>query len=212
MMIEQFLKSYWGYFLELEEQLKNTKRYVEFSRANRKAYSVEYLKLYQAVCSEIDVVGKEIACYITPNFKTKDANVKKWGFEVQKQFSFIKDIKIRFDNELDFSPFLNWIYEQRISTDKNGKKRTNLAIVEDKKAIQWWHTYNDIKHQRVGLITGTNNYTEANQGNLLEAFSALFLLETVFIAFLEKKEGKQIEHEGSQLFRLENPGDLNSKF
>ena len=92
-MIEQFLKSYWGYFLELEEQLKNTKRYVEFSRANRKAYSVEYLKLYQAVCSEIDVVGKEIACYITPNFKTKDANVKKWGFEVQKQFSSIKDIK-----------------------------------------------------------------------------------------------------------------------
>lgn len=56
-----FEKSYWNYFLELEDQFLATKRYVAFDTANFKAYSLEYLKLLEAVCSEIDIVGKEIA-------------------------------------------------------------------------------------------------------------------------------------------------------
>ena len=59
--LQSFIKSYWEYFLELEEQLIETKRYVAFDKANAKTYSIEYLKLYQAVCSEIDVVAKEIS-------------------------------------------------------------------------------------------------------------------------------------------------------
>lgn len=61
-----FEKSYWNYFLELEKQLLSTRRYVAFDVANYKTYSMEYLKLIEAVCSEIDVVGKGIAHQIDP--------------------------------------------------------------------------------------------------------------------------------------------------
>ena len=37
--LKQFIKSYWEYFLELEEQLLETKRYVDFDKANEKTYS-----------------------------------------------------------------------------------------------------------------------------------------------------------------------------
>ena len=73
--INLFIKSYWDYFLELEEQFIETKRFVAFDKANSKSYSIEYLKLYQAVCSEIDVVGKEIAVAVNPTFKI-DKNTK----------------------------------------------------------------------------------------------------------------------------------------
>ena len=79
-MLDVFLKSYWSYYIELESQFIETKRYVEFSTDNQKTYSVEYLKLYQAVCSEIDVVGKEIAQRVNPNFTVDTrTNIQKWG-------------------------------------------------------------------------------------------------------------------------------------
>ena len=60
-LFQFFEKNYWEYYLELEEQFISTKRYVAFDAANYKSYSLEYLKLLEAVCSEIDIVGKEIA-------------------------------------------------------------------------------------------------------------------------------------------------------
>lgn len=58
---EIFKKSYWNYFLELEEEFLLTQKYVTFDKLNFNTFSAEYIKLIQAVCSEIDVVAKEIA-------------------------------------------------------------------------------------------------------------------------------------------------------
>lgn len=49
MNVTTFKKSYWNYFLELEEQLISTKRFVTFDKNNFKSFSIEYLKLFQAV-------------------------------------------------------------------------------------------------------------------------------------------------------------------
>ena len=68
-LFQFFEKNYWEYYLELEEQFISTKRYVAFDAANYKSYSLEYLKLLEAVCSEIDIVGKEIAHQIDSSFK-----------------------------------------------------------------------------------------------------------------------------------------------
>ena len=38
----RFEKSYWQYYLELEEQFVSTKRYVTFDKANFKTFSSEY--------------------------------------------------------------------------------------------------------------------------------------------------------------------------
>lgn len=180
--LKQFLKSYWEYFLELEEQFVETKRFVAFDSHNYDAYSIEYLKLYQAVCSEIDVVGKEIAVAVNPGFKIDNkTNVQKWGYELQQKFPQLKDIIVVFNDSEKCHPFKNWEYEQYTSIDKNGVLRTNLRIKGDKKAIQWWSSYNKIKHRRIGLVEGTKNFHLANQGNLVQAFSALFLLERLYI-------------------------------
>lgn len=84
-MFTQFEKNYWQYFLELEEQLLSTKRYVSFDHANFKTFSTEYLKLLEAICSEIDIVGKEIAHQIDSDFKIDDDHnsIQKWRYKIQ---------------------------------------------------------------------------------------------------------------------------------
>ena len=125
--LKQFIKSYWEYFLELEEQLLETKRFVEFDKKNANSYSIEYLKLYQAICSEIDVVGKEIAIAVSPQFKIdNNKNIKKWGYEIQKKFPNLKDTVTIFNDEYPLQPFQDWEYEQHTTIYDNGKSRTTL--------------------------------------------------------------------------------------
>ena len=193
--MQQFIKSYWEYFLELEEQFLETKRYVDFDKANEKTYSVEYLKLYQAVCSEIDVVAKEIVCVMNPHFKVDNStNIQKWGYEIQQQFPNVKLEKVIFNESMKLTPFDNWEYEWTITKDE--KRR--LKLVDGSQTPIWWKNYNDVKHQRIGLVAGTKNFQLANQKNLISAFSALFLLESLYMSRITGNE--TIEFEKSKLF------------
>lgn len=194
--IREFKKSFWSYYLELERQFIETKRYVEFSSDNDKAYSVEYLKLYQAICSEIDVVGKEIASDVVPGFKVdSNTNIKKWGFNLQKVFGAIKDSEVEFDELYVVKPFENWEYEEYAK--KNGAR--DLRIVGQKTTIVWWRNYNDVKHQRIGLVSGKKNFQLANQKNVVLSLAALFLLEWTYMNHINTS-GDDIE--SSQLFAV----------
>ena len=200
-MLDRFLKSYWSYYLELESQLIETKRYVEFGTDNQKTYSVEYLKLYQAACSEVDVVGKEIAQFVNPHFIVDDStNIQKWGYELQQRFPNIKDISVLFFDEILLQPFRNWQYVPY--TDSKGRNRLKCANGATN-VIPWWKNYNNVKHQRIGLITGTRNYPLANQLNLVTSLSALFLMESLFISELEAVEHQNAEYEHSKLFTIQ---------
>lgn len=195
--IENFIKSYWEYFIELESQLIETRRFLAFDDTNAKAFSIEYLKLYQAVCSEIDVVGKEIAFISNPDFKVDNrTNIQKWGFEIQQKFPNLKDSFVTFNNETKVQPYKNWEYEKY--SDKKGNIR--LRIVGEKKAIPWWSDYNKVKHQRIGLVTGTKNFNLANQKNLILAYSALYALEITYLKSIENFENFKITN--SKLFKI----------
>lgn len=195
--IENFIKSYWEYFIELESQLIETRRFLAFDDTNAKAFSIEYLKLYQAVCSEIDVVGKEIAFISNPDFKVDNrTNIQKWGFEIQQKFPNLKDSFVIFNNETKVQPYKNWEYEKY--SDKKGNIR--LRIVGEKKAIPWWSDYNKVKHQRIGLVTGTKNFNLANQKNLILAYSALYALEITYLKSIENFENFKITN--SKLFKI----------
>ena len=54
-LFDSFVDNYWEYFRELEKEFMETQKYVEFCIDNNASFSVEYLELFQAVCSEIDV-------------------------------------------------------------------------------------------------------------------------------------------------------------
>lgn len=197
--LEQFLKSYWEYYLDLENQLLETQRFVAFDEKNKKSFSIEYLKLYQAVCSEIDVVGKEIAVVANSNFKPdKCKSIQKWGYEVQQKFPQLKEGLVTFNGTETLQPFKNWEYEYYTVTDKDGKTSRRLRIKGQKSTIKWWSSYNKVKHRRIGLVEGTNNFHLANQQNLIEAFSALFLLEITYIKNLDQ----EAHYQESKLFKI----------
>lgn len=151
---------------------------------NNKAYSIEYLKLFQAVCSEIDVLGKELAEVVFPGFVVdKNTNIKQWGYAIQQIYPDLKNELILFHGSMIQQPFKDWEYEENITIDKDGNSRRNLRKKKDK-AMQWWSDYNTVKHRRVGLVKGTKNYKLSNQKNLVLAFSALYILESKFIELL----------------------------
>lgn len=194
--LRAFIKSYWDYYLEIENQFLESKKFVAFAKTNEKTFSIEYLKLYQAVCSEIDVVGKEIACAVDSSFKIDNhTNIKKWGYVIQQHFPELKNTVVIFNDE-PFQPFKNWEYENY--TAKNGRK--GLRVIKNKTTITWWKDYNKVKHQRIGLITNTKNFCLANQKNLILAYSALYAIETVYIN--QFTVNKDVKIESSKLFKL----------
>lgn len=197
--ILQFIKSYWNYYLELEEQLIQTKRFVDFDISNYKTFSIEYLKLLQATCSEIDVVAKIIAEKLDPTFsKLDNKNIQKWGFVIQKHFKEIQSKKVSFLNDFYITPWQNWMYEQY--TDKNDHIRYRLTSGAE--TPHWWTAYNKVKHERTSHYQkGKTNYCRANLENLISAMAALFVLEMLFIELLNKDGNINII--SSSLFELE---------
>lgn len=197
--ISQFIKSYWNYYLELEDQLIQTKRFVDFDISNYKTFSIEYLKLLQATCSEIDVVAKIIAEKLDPTFlNLKSKNIQKWGFVIQKHFKEIQSKEVSFLNDLHITPWKNWAYEQYM--DKNGHVRYKLASGAE--TPHWWTAYNKVKHERTSYYQKEKiNYHRANLENLISAMSALFVLETLFIKQLSKDDNVNLTK--STLFELE---------
>lgn len=177
--VNTFVRSYWNYYLELEEQFIATKKFVEFDVANFATYSVEYLKLFQAVCSEIDVVAKMLAEEYDVSFKKIEIkNIQKWGYYLQAAYPNIEDISVLFNRDYTVIPWNNWKYERY--SDKNNALRYRL--IKGKETPFWWTAYNNVKHERTSLFkNGKMNYTRANQKNLVYAFAALFVLERLYL-------------------------------
>lgn len=198
--ISQFIKSYWSYYLELEEQLIQTKRFVDFDISNYKTFSIEYLKLLQAACSEIDVVAKIIAEKYDSNFtKLDNKNIQKWGFVLQQHFNDIGEKTACFLNDFYVRPWENWKYEQY--NDKNGRVRYRLA--DKTETPKWWTAYNKVKHERTSHYqSGKTNYCRANLENLISAMAALYILETLFLNEINKEAN--LHTQKSALFTLEH--------
>ena len=55
---DEFLRRYWDYYLLLEKDFLDTERYLSIDAVNFNAFSNEYIKQYQTICSEIDVIAK----------------------------------------------------------------------------------------------------------------------------------------------------------
>ncbi len=197
MNVNVFVKSYWNYYLELEDQFIATKKFVEFDVSNFTTYSVEYLKLFQAVCSEIDVVAKILAEEYDAAFKKlENKNIQKWGYYLQLAYPCLETISVLFNNVFSLYPWQNWKYEKY--TDKNGALRYRL--LRGKETPFWWTAYNKVKHERTSHFKdGKANYSRANQKNLIYALAALFVLEK---SYLESSTEKQeLSYSESKLFR-----------
>lgn len=192
--LNQFIKSYWNYYLELERQLDSTKRYIEFDKHNFNTYSIEYLKLLQATCSEIEVVGKEISSEIGLDYK--DAYIQKIGYNVQQIFPDL-DSKIVRIGDCVLTPWEKFKCEKY--TDK--QKRVRYGFSKNMSSPKWWTAYNKTKHERTSTFEkDKTNYARANLGNIINAMGGLFILEMLFMEHLA--DGEAFSYKQSKLFEL----------
>lgn len=89
----------------MEHEFAETSRYVSFEKSNTTTFSREFLKLLQAICSEIDVVGKEIAVAEDPLFSLKgNITIKHWGYALQKHFQ-LKNYSACFLDDFSIEPW-----------------------------------------------------------------------------------------------------------
>ena len=95
MTFKEARDEYWKYYISLEEQFMETRRYVEFDYINNgRTYSMEYLKLFQAVCSEIDVLGKILASIVDTSFiPTKKTGINEWWYYLYNDDATIESKK-----------------------------------------------------------------------------------------------------------------------
>lgn len=185
MSVAFFIRDYWSYYIELENEFLNTIKYVELRKDNYHTYSIEYLKLFQAICSEIDIIGKYIACYCNPSFKVDSkTNIQKWGYEIQQVFADLQSRVVCLKGpRYELKPFNDWKYIIKTSN----KNRKQICLADGSKSLFWWKAYTSVKHGRAFCDeSGALNYSKANLQNVIYALSALFLLERLFI---EKKYG-----------------------
>ena len=154
-LLEQIFNPHWNYFLALEEDFKNTLRYIELDKQNFKTYSIEYTKIILSSCSEIEIILKEISEHVFGTKNGKDI-IGYYKTIITKGHSkkYLIDIVGVFQNpDLKLKPWHRWTSKIR---------------------PKWWSNYQNVKHNR------HKYYTEANLKNCLYSLSALLLLN-VFI-------------------------------
>lgn len=194
-----FTERYWKYYLLLEKDFLKTEQYLSIDEYNFNAYSNEYIKEYQAICSEIDVIFKLYCKQLDQSFKGKTINsyckcIKENCSDFSSRTVIIKDKKINIE------PWKGWDY-----------------VVDQKQKIvslnpDWWQKYNKIKHNRTTINTETQlpYYKFANQKNVLYSLAALYQLELYYFRTLHHKyfiEEPDMPGPPSKLFEIENWGN-----
>lgn len=185
----------------MEEQFLVTRRYVSFDKKNGKTFSSEFIKLLQAICSEIDVLAKEIAKYKNPNFKIKESYIAKWGFMLVKSYPFLSNTTVQFNNDYILSPWKKTGYVEYYNKDHN----LCYKRAEGCENPEWWRAYNKVKHERTSIKDKSPNYEQANLKNVVNALGALYILEQIMLSELSKKRNDRIT--SSKLFRLNDKED-----
>ena len=197
--------------------MDETRRYIEYDENNFRTYSSNYLMLLQAVCSEIDVVGKEIAAYFNQVFDSEDGTkpINRWWFELQDNLPDVNR-EVMFADSFSVKPWDKYRVVKVVSQRNNNGKLinvTNYNIQPKTNGItyvtpKWWNAYNKVKHKRLKTDDDGVNYKKANLQNLSSAFAALYLMEFEFM----KKRGtiqERVKCGQSELFGM---GDLEQTY
>lgn len=184
-----FVEAYWKYYITIEHRFLRTEEYLAFDEANSKAFSIEYLSLLQIICSEIDVLAKAICTYYDTSFKSKDASILKWGFELQQHFPDLMTQEIVFRESKRIKP-----WDKCELTKKNNKNgNAYYKYKEGCGSPSWWTAYNKVKHSRTTLDGDAINFQKANQKNVLTSLAALYSLNRFIMVKLDNNGYVSIE-------------------
>lgn len=183
--LKDFFKRYFAYYKALENDFLATERFVTIAADNFGTYSIEFIKLLQTTCSEVESVAKYLCSLLDPTKKCANINACcKIIIDSNNLFPRATTTIPQLDDMI-VTPWFGWSYTT--ITDKNGKQRINADNPE------WWKKYNKVKHNRneVDKSTKQPNYKYANQGNVLNAIAALYILNSYTIFKLCKNADKE---------------------
>ena len=172
---EEFCRLHWSYYLVLEKDFLVAERYVSFDfgdnylynshevsdYGNSNTFSNEFVKQYQAICSEIDVILKSICKELEEN-NTADS-MPNYTELILQHWSNISNQKVRM-NVVELQPFVNW--------------KANPTY----NSPDWWKPYNCVKHERL------ENFRKANLKNVTNALAGLYILELYFVKFIGDRD------------------------
>lgn len=169
----EFLNTFWRYYEILESDFVNTIRYVSLCSENFNTYSIEYARLLQDICSEVEVLLKEICGIhnkIKYNYYTLISKLKESKPDL---FNYTVSLKKYFNHEI--KPF---------------------ECEEEKSVPNWWTSHNNVKHYR------KQSMIESTQQNVLYALAALFLLEEYLLNEIANRDNDiDIMDEESKIFQ-----------
>lgn len=189
---DEFCKCHWEYYLVLEKDFLEMERYVAFDlgdnclysgnlvtdTGNSECFSNEFIKQYQAICSEVDVILKSICKEMNPNSTAND--MEKYSDEVLNTWAAIVQQKVKM-KDIELQPFLNW------------------AMQPQYKSPDWWTPYNKVKHNRLA------NYKKANLKNTINALAGLYILEQYFVKYIGDRDNvEDVPNDISKLFEMVN--------
>lgn len=199
MNANEFDERYWGYYLNLENDFTNTQRYVSIDNDNFYAFSIEYAKQYQTICSEIDVICKEYCNYLSNT--SNASNILGYANVILTNRNDIKSriVKVNNNSVIILKPWEKWSSD--LHNPLNGSNPNNISP-------EWWTMYNKVKHNRTTLDSnGKEFFKKANLINTLNALAGLFVLEMYFYKDLVLGDGVHnitIPSRVSSLFRMDN--------
>ncbi len=187
---DKFCCLHWSYYLVLEKDFLDVERYISFDfgdnylydsdhtvadYANSTTFSNEFVKQYQAICSEVDVILKTI-CKELGN--TSADSMPDYTNLVLNQWSNLPNQKVRM-NAIELQPFKNW--------------SSNPTF----KSPDWWSPYNRVKHERI------DNFRNANLKNVANALAGLYILELYLVKFIGNRDRDlDVPNDISRLFEL----------
>lgn len=186
----EFCRHHWDYYLVLESDFISTERYVSFDLGedylydglhhenfgNSITFSSEFIKQYQSICSEIDVILKSIC----KELHNPSANDMKYGYTptVLTHWERITSQKVKF-KDIELQPFANWQQAPYYHSP------------------DWWTPYNEVKHQRIDY------YRNANLKNVVNALAGLYILEIYLIKHIGDRDGDMdVPNDISRIFEI----------
>lgn len=195
---KSFVKNYWNYYIELEKQVLETSRYVDFSAQNNATYSIEYLQLILAIGSEIDVVSKIIS---SEKYSVGDSEtINTWGRMLESILPDMPNVVVSFNDDYNVQPWEKWFHES--ATNKKGQ--TIYKLKNGCANPKWWTEYNKVKHQRTSSISKNNKrtyYTRACLRNVIYALAGLWVIESEYLNMITSKEAKPYSYSKSILYK-----------
>lgn len=136
MNAEEFEKTFWNYYKELEREYLEIECIIPFDKTNYGTFSYKYMDLLWAICSEIDVLFKEymkIKGYV-PDLDNNGSpmyNINQYEKFIESEIPYFKSQEItcynpRFYNKTVY-PFKLWSFGN---------------------SPKWWMVINKLKHDK----------------------------------------------------------------